>query len=807
MRFVQTAFMKSEVSSQPGGMLVRVFAVFIIFLSALSLWAGQTNLVTPPGSGLFGDTVTVLPNGNIVVTDPNYSDGTSGIGAVHLYNGSTLALISTLKGGTANDRVGNFGITVLSNGNYVVVSPNWDSPSPLRVDAGAVTWCSGTTGLNGVVSAANSLIGISSNNLVGRGALNNGVVALANGNYVVSSVFWENVGLPPDVGALTFCNGATGRTGVVDVSNSLTGSRTNDRVGSVVVALANGNYVTLNALWDNPVNGMVDASAITWGSGTTGIVGLITTNNSLIGTTTGDFSSATVTTLSNGNYVICAFNWDNPSPLTANVGAVFLCSGTNARTGVISATNALIGGTAGDSVGIGGAKELTTGKYVVCTPNWTKPSPLKANVGAVTLCSSTGLTGLVTTANSLTGDTASDLIGIGAPAITPLPNGDYVVASLWWDNPSPLKANVGAVTLCSGATGRAGEIVSITNSVIGSTASDGLSRVDALANGNYVVSSPNWDNPSPAKVDVGVAAWCSGVTGRTGTLSSADAFVGTTASDNVGNFVLPLANGNYVVSSPNWNNTVTGSNDVGAVTFCNGTTGRTGEISAANSLIGQTAGSTIGSGLLRALRNGNYVFGSPNWDTGSFSSLGALTWCDGTTGRTGVISAANSLVGGNNGDSVGDDSLVALPDGNYAAVSLYWRNGGVAGAGAVTFGDGTREITGLITSSNSVLGTVTEAFDTFSQFASYDVARSRLAVARSVQNIVTLIWLDGLPKLSIVPAGAAQATISWSPETIGAVLQQTTSLSPANWTNAPSGSTNPIVVPTTGSRFYRLVKP
>ena len=64
------------------------------------------------------------------------------------------------------------------------------------------------------------------------------------------------------------------------------------------------------------------------------------------------------------------------------------------------------------------------------------------------------------------------------------------------------------------------------------------------------------------------------------------------------------------------------------------------------------------------------------------------------------------------------------------------------------------------------------------------------------------------PTLTIVPAAPGQATISWTPNTPGWILQETWTLSPANWTNSPSGTANPIVVPaTTPTRFYRLFKP
>jgi hypothetical protein len=70
------------------------------------------------------------------------------------------------------------------------------------------------------------------------------------------------------------------------------------------------------------------------------------------------------------------------------------------------------------------------------------------------------------------------------------------------------------------------------------------------------------------------------------------------------------------------------------------------------------------------------------------------------------------------------------------------------------------------------------------------------------------IQVTGAPTLTIVPATPGNATISWSPNTPGYILQQTTLLSPSNWTNSPSGSTNPVVVPANqAARFYRLFKP
>ena len=71
------------------------------------------------------------------------------------------------------------------------------------------------------------------------------------------------------------------------------------------------------------------------------------------------------------------------------------------------------------------------------------------------------------------------------------------------------------------------------------------------------------------------------------------------------------------------------------------------------------------------------------------------------------------------------------------------------------------------------------------------------------------VQVEGAPTLMITPAGAGLAQVSWTPDTgTNWVLQQTAVLSPAEWTNSPSGYTNPVVVPATlPVKFYRLNKP
>src|SRR4051794_25117387 len=61
----------------------------------------------PAAGNQFGATILPLSTGNVVVTSPFDDAGGTDAGAVYLFNGSTGALISTLTGSTANDRIGN----------------------------------------------------------------------------------------------------------------------------------------------------------------------------------------------------------------------------------------------------------------------------------------------------------------------------------------------------------------------------------------------------------------------------------------------------------------------------------------------------------------------------------------------------------------------------------------------------------------------------------------------------------------------------------------------------------------------------
>ncbi|HEX4607058.1 MAG TPA: hypothetical protein VH092_02545, partial [Urbifossiella sp.] len=293
----------------------------------------------PSAGNDFGAAVVPLSTGNVVVTAPMDDAGAADGGAVYLFNGATGALISTLIGTHAGDHIGDGGVTALTNGNFVIASPDWHNGTVSG--AGAVTWGKGTTGVAGPVSATNSLVGTTANDSIGK------VAALTNGNYVVYSSVWDN-GAATNAGAVTWGSGTTGVAGPVSAANSLVGTTANDNVAlNGITALTNGNYVVASPFWHN--GAAVSAGATTWGSGTTGVAGPVSAANSLIGTTAGDLVGSTITALTNGNYVVASPDWDNGA--VANVGAATWGNGATGLTGPVTAANSLIGSATGDLVG------------------------------------------------------------------------------------------------------------------------------------------------------------------------------------------------------------------------------------------------------------------------------------------------------------------------------------------------------------------------------------------------------------------------------------------------------------------------
>jgi hypothetical protein len=76
--------------------------------------------------------------------------------------------------------------------------------------------------------------------------------------------------------------GAVAKGGAVSAANSLVGSDPNDGVGSRIAPFINGNYLVQSQNW----NGR--RGAVTWGSGSAGVSGPVSQDNSLVGSDPND---------------------------------------------------------------------------------------------------------------------------------------------------------------------------------------------------------------------------------------------------------------------------------------------------------------------------------------------------------------------------------------------------------------------------------------------------------------------------------------------------------------------------------------
>ena len=256
------------------------------------------------------------------------------------------------------------------------------------------------------------------------------------------------------------------------------------------------------------------------------------------------------------------------------------------------------------------------------------------------------------------------------------------------------------------------------------------------------------------------------------------------SGNGFGTSVLVLPSGNVAVTSPNDD---AGGSNAGAVYLFNGMTG-----SLISTLRGSSASDQVGSTGLVQLTNGNYVVRSTNWDSGTVADVGAVTWGSGVLGVSGSVSSSNSLVGSTLNDNVGFNGVTALTNGNYVVRGTSWDSGAIANVGAVTWGNGTSGISGVVAASNSIVG------QTSAQGTSWAIT-----TASNLDAFLATNPADGSGRVVLgssargfslpsTPAGSLQAANgSVSLSVAGTNLQGTIS-SNANVTIAPSQTARQI---------------
>lgn len=243
--------------------------------------------------------VVVLSNGNFTVASSlDNENATSDTGSVLLMDANSGAVISTLYGDQATERVGLNGVTALTNGNYTIASRDDDSFGSV-IDAGSVILVNGSTG-----SEISRIEGNQINDEFGS----EGTVALQNGNYVIASPNDDSLS-HNNAGSVVLVDGSTG----IEISR-FEGMQSDDLLGSDgVVALSNDNFVVLSSADDS---GALNGGSIMVVNGSNG-----TQISRIVGDQANDrlggVASGFVTILGNSSFVVGNYQDNNGSTLDA----------------------------------------------------------------------------------------------------------------------------------------------------------------------------------------------------------------------------------------------------------------------------------------------------------------------------------------------------------------------------------------------------------------------------------------------------------------------------------------------------------
>jgi len=530
---------------------------------------------------------------------------------------------------------------------------------------------------------------------------------------IVNSFLWNN-----ERGAVTNINTGNPLTGYISPDNSLTGGKNSDKVGfNGVYALKNNNYVVVSTNWNQ------DRGAVTWGEGTKGVVGVVDSKNSLVGTQPNDRIGVHFTVLSNGNFVTHSEAWNQAT------GSVTWGDGMRGIYGEVNATNSLIGTQPNDHFG-NRVRTLENGDYLVFNLG------MPAIQGSFTWGDgNSGTVGMVSEKNSLVGISTH---AYSTPVnLVQLPNGNIVVNFPEWNN------GRGAVIFMAAGKPVVGKI-SAENSLIGANEFDriGQGGIIVLTNGNYVFSSPEWSKKK------GAITWGDGNRGSTGLVTEKNSMTGINVKNIDNNLGLyALGNGNYVAHTTFYDS------EMDRVVWGNGTTGTIGEVNESNSL----KGDDIRIINITPLKNGNYVINSFH----KLLEFNAITWANGNTPLKGEISEANSFIGEYDGMGLGtlNSPIKALSTGDYIIHNPFAHKG----KGVVSWASGTEGLSGLPTDKNSILGNSFE--DGQSMVSVFNYPLNYLMVGRRVENMVSILNFDLVTGLEEVESEVKKAVLYPNPAT------------------------------------------
>ncbi|HWR41320.1 MAG TPA: filamentous hemagglutinin N-terminal domain-containing protein [Patescibacteria group bacterium] len=565
-----------------------------------------------------GGIVTVGTGGNnyLVVSPYWQAAPNDNRGAVTWASGAkgiagTISENNSLVGSTRDDQIGSNGIYVFKNGNYLVLSPNYDYqiPGASVIDCGAITWGDGNQGVLGTVDASqNSLLGafgtdssrkegdkIGQDTTINTGAyvnvyksndntinnniamkpntrLHGGIVEFNNGDYAIDMPDW---------------NGGTGAVVFAKSTEPLQG-----RVSTGANGNALGGFYAAKDYAKDPqqdrLNGL-DAS--------------ITPVN------TGDqFGSGGIIEY-NGKYIILSPNWGNGRGLVSLLDNS--CTGTTTYNNVlvknykdanwVGQNASIYAGVYPNSfVGSGGLADLGNGKLAILSPQYTYIDKIEKTLAAdykQNIFTSFDF-------GKITESTINSFIEPqkGIPTLIGTLVGGfqkfYVSSQDKTNLVTAALSNAGAVTVVDVAKKSTTPLVNTVNSLIGAGTGENFgSQVKILSNNNMLVADPTWDG------NRGALAFIKRDDPAVGNVSEANSLVAHRQDDrqlfgkkirvadmnliNDITYVFEVGNSNYLLLSPNYtidhlrdNNPLLGHEyiDAGIAVWGNGTKGTIGSL-------------------------------------------------------------------------------------------------------------------------------------------------------------------------------------------------------------------------------------
>ena len=652
---------------------------------------------------LFGTNIdlSTLPGNDFLVLSElrDIGGGPADVGAVVRVSGVSGLEQGVVTGTTANEQLGTGGLQTLTNGNFVIFSPNAGGGN------GSVILADGTSaGGVGVNMELGRVDGATPAEFLGTNRL---VVEAPNGNYFIPSRNANNGGAP-SAGTLYLADG--GHTGGgSNLIGQVDGNSANESLGDSVsyFALPNGDSLLISA-FHSPSGLAYAGTVIHVAAQDLGGGNII--RNRIDGTSANErlglFGFQQLT--NSDRYIIRSPDAD-PGGIVDAGSLIFVDRSTGNTTGRLDGTSA------NERIGFAALTERTNGNVFVRSTQADVGGATDA--GSIILVNSNG--GLE---GRLDGNNSSEFLGSifdlfsvpGTPLVrAPLHNANGQTAA-------------GAIFALSDTNLGGGNIVQW--SVLGTSADENLGSFGPLVQPEgLLIQSPDAD--PGGRVDAGLVAFIDPATGAEIWRAEGDS-----AGDRFGQSFF-IDNDSLVFVTPDADpNGLMDAGEIRQITRASG-----GEV---QRLVGISADERLGGFGSVALPDGRRVFFSPDADVNGIVDAGRMVFFD-ATGGTGSTVATN-------------DVLFADTPGN----DLILTTGSIANAlsdGGTLILQANNDITidpsvNLVTPGSLVL----QAGHSINNFGRLAVDNLTLVANESVANGVLSMYTDGGP--GVIEIDAAQQT-------------------------------------------------